>query len=199
MGPSVSEQTAKPSRRGRITASERWLALYWVKILESFLHHYWRSFRFFVLCCCRRAIAAANARWKPPTFRRAGHSARPCGRGYEKTGVVKNGDRVEVLEHDRHFSKCAPQPARSDGSSSATWSASRSTIGSEADRGQPEDPVQAQARPATTPTCTSNRDATPNISIRFPRARAVAVKRVRPKSRVRLPGDAGGGDGYSTE
>jgi SH3-like domain-containing protein len=24
---------------------------------------------------------------------------------YEKTGVVKNGDRVEVLEHDRHFAK----------------------------------------------------------------------------------------------
>ena len=47
---------------------------------------------------------------------------------YEKAGVVKNGDRVEVLDHDRRFVKVRTATARWDGWSSAFWSANRSTI-----------------------------------------------------------------------
>jgi len=64
---------------------------------------------------------------------------------YEKTGVVKNGDRVEVLDHDRHFVKVRTA------SGVTGWVEQRNLIGQDVyDRIQKltadnqKDPVQAQ-------------------------------------------------------
>jgi len=170
--------------------------------LKSFLHHYLA----FVPVLCLVLLSACNRGGE-----RALETAYVSGvqailrdhvaAVYEKTGVVKNGDRVEVLEHDRHFVKVRTATG------AIGWVEQRNLVSQQIyDRIQKltadnqKDPVQAQARPATTPTCTSNRDATPNISIRFPRREAVAVKAgYGRKAGCGCTGDAGGGDGYSTE
>jgi SH3-like domain-containing protein len=74
--------------------------------LRSFLHHYLA----FVPVLCLVFLSACNRGGE-----RALETAYVSGvqailrdhvaAVYEKTGVVKNGDRVEVLEHDRHFVK----------------------------------------------------------------------------------------------
>ncbi|MGB6630982.1 MAG: SH3 domain-containing protein [Terriglobales bacterium] len=89
------------------TASEPGLALYWVTIpVKRFLNRFLPSIPIFclalLLACNRsggRAQEVAYVSGVQANLR--DHVAAV----YEKTGVVKNGERVEVLDRDRHFVK----------------------------------------------------------------------------------------------
>jgi len=151
------------------------------------------------LCCCRRAIGGERALETAYVSGVQAILRDHVAAVYEKTGVVKNGDRVEVLEHDRHFVKVRTATG------AIGWVEQRNLVSQQIyDRIQKltadnqKDPCRRRARPATTPTCTSNRDATPNISIRFPRREAVAVKAGTAEKPGALHRRRGGGDGYST-
>ena len=47
---------------------------------------------------------------------------------YNRVGTVKNGERVEVLEREKRFSRVRRQAASKGGSSNATWWISRPTM-----------------------------------------------------------------------
>jgi SH3-like domain-containing protein len=91
-------------------ANQPALALYWVTIpVKRFLHRFLPLIPIFclalllVLSACNRGggrgLEVAYVSGVQANLR--DHVAAV----YEKTGVVKNGDRVEVLDHDRHFVK----------------------------------------------------------------------------------------------
>lgn len=89
---------------------------------------------------------------------------------FEKAGLVKNGDRVEVLDHDRRFVKVRTATGQMG------WMEQRYLVSQQVfDQLQKltaenaGDPVQAQG--VTLRICMWNRGGTPNISIRFCRGK----------------------------
>ena len=93
------------------SANQPALALYWVTIpVKRFLHRFSPSIPIFCLALLLALLSACNR-----SGGRAQEVAYVSGvqanlrdhvaAVYEKTGVVKNGERVEVLDRDRHFVK----------------------------------------------------------------------------------------------
>jgi SH3-like domain-containing protein len=88
-------------------ANEPELALYWVaKPVKRFLHCFLPSIP--IVCLALLSACNRNGSRGLEVAYISGVQANlrdHVAAVYEKTGVVKNGDRVEVLDHDRHFVK----------------------------------------------------------------------------------------------
>ena len=104
---------------------------------------------------------------------------------YEKVGLVKNGDRVEVLDHDRHFAKVRTA------SGQMGWIEQRYLVSQQvydelqkltADNAN--DPFRRPASPEMTPTSTSNPDARPSTCTRFRQAKNSLCSNGPPSTRT---------------